>query len=91
MTLTKMPTPQFVDFTKAWSGESVGTAMNAKASFRRDYERPTLIVMGSESRGLSRAVSDACVTLVSIPMREGVESLNVATATALMLFEAAQT
>jgi tRNA G18 (ribose-2'-O)-methylase SpoU len=25
--------------------------------------------------------------LVSIPMREGVESLNVATATALMLFE----
>jgi tRNA G18 (ribose-2'-O)-methylase SpoU len=28
--------------------------------------------------------------LVSIPMREGVESLNVATATALLLFEAAQ-
>jgi RNA methyltransferase, TrmH family len=88
MTVTRMPTPQFVDFAKAWPGESVGTAMNAKASYRRDYERPTLIVMGSESRGLSRSVSETCETLVSIPMREGVESLNVATATALMLFEA---
>jgi RNA methyltransferase, TrmH family len=88
VTLTRMLAPQFVDFLKSWPGESVGTAMNAKANYRRDYERPTLLVMGSESRGLSRAVAEACETLVSIPMREGVESLNVATATALMLFEA---
>jgi RNA methyltransferase, TrmH family len=89
-TVTKMPTPRFADFAKAWPGECVGTAMKAKANYRRAYERPTLIVMGSESRGLTRAVSEACQTLVSIPMREGVESLNVATATALLLFEAAQ-
>ena len=84
--LVRMPSPQFVDFAKAWPGESVGTAMGAKAGYRRRYESPTLIVMGSESRGLSKAVSAACKTLVSIPMREGVESLNLATATALMLY-----
>jgi RNA methyltransferase, TrmH family len=85
--ITRMPTPQFVQFQKSWPGESIGTSMTAKASYRRRYERPTLIIMGSESRGLSRGVSEACETLVSIPMREGVESLNVATATALILFE----
>ncbi len=87
MPLVKMPTPQFVEFAKGWSGESVGTIMGAKASYRREYKRPTLLVMGSESRGLSAPVVAACKSQVSIPMREGVESLNVATASALMLFE----
>jgi RNA methyltransferase, TrmH family len=85
--LVKMPTPQFVEFLSGWQGESVGTVMGAKASYRRTYKSPTLVVMGSESRGLTAPVSQACKTLVSIPMRQGVESLNVATATALMLFE----
>ena len=88
MTLVRMPQKQFVDFLSAWPGESVGTAMNAKASYRRAYEAPTLLVLGSESRGLSRDVAAACQTLVSIPMRDGVESLNVATAAALMLYAA---
>jgi RNA methyltransferase, TrmH family len=87
--LVRMPPPQFVDFMRGWPGESVGTVMDAKAGYRRKYDTPTLVVMGSESRGLSKAVSSACTTLVSIPMREGVESLNVATATALMLYQVA--
>jgi RNA methyltransferase, TrmH family len=86
--LVKMPTPQFVEFLSGWQGESVGTVMAAKQSYRREYKLPTLLVLGSESRGLTSPVSQACKTLVSIPMRKGVESLNVATATALMLFEA---
>jgi RNA methyltransferase, TrmH family len=86
--LVKMPTPQFVDFLAAWPGDSVGASMTAKDNYRRDYGLPTVLVMGSESRGLTEPVAQACKTLVSIPMRAGVESLNVATATALMLFEA---
>jgi TrmH family RNA methyltransferase len=46
-----------------------------------------MIVMGSEARGLSPGVAAACRKLVRIPMAKGVESLNVATATALMLYE----
>jgi RNA methyltransferase, TrmH family len=88
--LVKMPTAAFVDFLKSWPGDSVGTAMAAKLSYRRDYASPTLLALGSESRGLSPAAAAACKTLVSIPMRDGVESLNVATATALMLFEVAR-
>jgi RNA methyltransferase, TrmH family len=87
MPLVKMPTPQFVEFLNGWQGESVGTTMGAKASYRREYKSPTLIIMGSESRGLTTPVAQACKTFVRIPMRDGVQSLNVATATALMLFE----
>lgn len=87
--LVRMPQKQFVDFAKGWSGESVGTVMGAKAGFRRAYAAPTLIVLGSESRGLSPDVAASCKFKVSIPMRTGVESLNVATAAALMLYQAA--
>ena len=86
--LTRMPQDSFVGFLNSWPGETVGTVMSAKANYKRSYEQPTLIVMGSESRGLSKTVSATCNTLVSIPMREGVESLNVATATAIMLYAA---
>ncbi len=88
MPLVKMPTAQFVAFLISWPGECVGTMMAEKMSYRRAYQRPTLLVLGSESRGLSAPVVQGCNMLVSIPMREGVESLNVAAASALLLFEA---
>ncbi len=87
VTITKMPTASFIDFTKAWPGDSVATRMDAKQDFRRDYKSPTLLVMGSEARGLSDSISSACKQRVRIPMKHGVESLNVAAATALMLYQ----
>jgi TrmH family RNA methyltransferase len=61
--------------------------MGATADFRRSYKSPALVVLGSESRGLSNEVAAACNTKVCIPMRHGVESLNVATAAALLLYQ----
>ena len=46
-------------------------------------ERAGIIVLGSEAHGLSRQD----LKLVTIPLREGVESLNVAAAAAVILFE----
>ena len=85
--LARMPQQSFVDFAGAWPGESVATRMDAKDDFRRAYKGPTLIAMGSESRGLSDSVSKACKTKVRIPMKQGVESLNVAAAAALLLYQ----
>jgi tRNA G18 (ribose-2'-O)-methylase SpoU len=42
-----------------------------------------MIVLGSEAHGLSRQD----LKLVTVPLTEGVESLNVAAAAALILFE----
>ena len=82
------PVPDFLDLIKAWPGETVGTQMKARENYRRAYTSPTLLVMGSEGKGLSEEAAAACSTLVAIPMKGGAESLNVAIATGLMLFEA---
>ncbi|MDE2384304.1 MAG: RNA methyltransferase [Alphaproteobacteria bacterium] len=85
--VTRMPQQSFIDFLKAWPGDSVATRMDAKQDFRRPYQAPSLVVMGSEARGLSDSISSACKVKVRIPMKSGVESLNVATAAALLLYQ----
>lgn len=85
--IAHMPREKLLDLIKGWPGDSVATAMAAASDFRTEYKRPTLVVMGSEARGLSQSVQAACSKLVSIPMVKGVESLNVATAAALILYE----
>ncbi len=86
--LVRMEQKPFLDLCRSWPGETVGTRMQAAESYRRPYRSPTLIVMGSEGKGLSAEAAAACSTLVRIPMPGGAESLNVAIATGLMLFEA---
>jgi RNA methyltransferase, TrmH family len=53
-----------------------------------DYTQPSLIVVGNEGAGLSDPLLQAADVRVSIPVSAGVESLNVAIATAVMLYEA---
>jgi 23S rRNA (guanosine2251-2'-O)-methyltransferase len=48
---------------------------------------PLVLVVGSEERGLSHLVRDRCDAFVRIPMFGKVDSLNAATATAVVLFE----
>ncbi len=86
--LVRMETAAFIALCKSWRGDVVGTHLKGIEDFRRSYKSPTLFVMGSERRGLSEELAAACSSLVRIPMPGGAESLNVATATALMLYEA---
>ena len=86
--LVRIETQAFIALCKGWPGDVVGTDMKAREDFRRTYRPPTLLVMGSEGHGLSEDVAESCRTLVRIPMPGGAESLNVATAAALMLYEA---
>jgi TrmH family RNA methyltransferase len=55
-----------------------------------DFRGPTLLVLGNETRGLSRAWREACDALVSIPMAGSASSLNVAAAAAIALYEVAR-
>jgi len=51
---------------------------------------PVAIVIGSEAHGLSAEIIDRCNQRVTIPMVPSVESINAATAGAVLLFEAAR-
>jgi RNA methyltransferase, TrmH family len=53
-----------------------------------DYTQPTLVLVGNEGAGLSDALINAATLQVSIPLSAGIESLNAAIATAIILYEA---
>ena len=89
--LIRMEAGKLIELCREWPGETVGTHLAARDSYRRSYREPTLLLMGSEGRGLSVELTSACSTLVRIPMHEGADSLNVSIATALMLFEMRKT
>jgi len=52
-----------------------------------DLTKPTAILLGNESQGLP-GIEWSGIRAVRIPMAPGVESLNVASAGAILLFEA---
>jgi tRNA G18 (ribose-2'-O)-methylase SpoU len=55
-----------------------------------DFTCDCCVVFGTEGTGISPAVLAACDEAVAIPMAEGVDSLNVAAAAAVFLYEAAR-
>lgn len=55
-----------------------------------DLRGPTVLVVGNETRGLTRAWREACDHIVSIPMVGAASSLNAGVAGSLVLHEALQ-
>lgn len=68
----------------------VGLAGEGTASLAEALapDLPTVIVLGSEGDGIRRLVAEKCDDLARIPMPGGFESLNVANACAIALYEA---
>lgn len=81
------------DAFEAWRRKaglaSVAASVNGTA--RHDLvnlQQDTVILMGNEQAGLPPDVEADCDQLVLIPMRGGADSLNLAQATAIMVYEA---
>ena len=86
--LVKVERAAFIAWAEGWPGDRIGTHLDAIADFRDGgYAGPTLLVMGREGPGLSDEVGTICNRLVKIPMAGQLDSLNLAVATALMLYE----
>jgi len=66
----------------------VGMAGEAATSiYAANLTGATVVVMGSEGKGMRRLVRESCDQLIHIPMPGTVESLNVSVATGVALFE----
>lgn len=77
----------------AWAGAHhlpvVGTSDRAAADYAaHPFPESFVLLMGSERQGLPRALEATTDVLVRIPMAGAVDSLNLAVATALVLYEA---
>ncbi len=52
-------------------------------------DRPVVVVVGSEGKGLSRLVTETCDQIVSIPISSATESLNAGIAASVALYQIA--
>lgn len=78
----------FVDWTRQHGSQIVGASPAAETDYRAaSYHRPLVLLMGGEQRGLSAQQQARCDQVVRIPMVGRVDSLNLAVATGLMLYE----
>lgn len=67
----------------------IAASMNGSVRHdRAEYQGHSILLMGNEQSGLPAHVEAGCDTLVRIPMRGGADSLNLAQASAILLYEA---
>ncbi|KAB2843947.1 MAG: RNA methyltransferase [Burkholderiales bacterium] len=77
-----------VAVAERFPGKRVGTVVRGGASlFETALDGPVAFLFGNEGAGLSEALSEAVDLRLSIPMPGGMESLNVASAAAIVIFE----
>jgi len=75
----------------SWGMRRIGARATGGAAYHdADLRGPTALVLGNEAHGLAPEVEAVLDGLISIPMAEPAESLNVAAAAAVLCFEAAR-
>jgi TrmH family RNA methyltransferase len=86
--IAKASVEDFLAWRKGWPGCVAGALLTATTDYRAAaYEKPTLILMGNEQQGLPPDLAAACDLAVKIPMRGRADSLNLAVATGIMIYQ----
>ena len=73
------------------NGENYATYsahLQGKTFYDYDYKNSTIFCIGNEGNGLSDELSDTTKFKIKIPMMGNVESLNAATASTVLMYEA---
>lgn len=80
---------QLLPLAKRYRIQLVGTSLQATAScYHYDYRVATWFIVGNEGQGISLDIQPFLDDNIIIPMRGQTESLNVAMATTVLLYEA---
>jgi TrmH family RNA methyltransferase len=78
-----------LDWSRSKGFSTVGASADANRSYAEvDWTAPHLLFMGSEAHGIPTNLEGKLDRMVSIPMDGNVESLNLAVAAGIILFEA---
>ncbi len=87
--VAKASEQDFLSWRKNFSGLVAGTHLKGAVDYRTvAYAgKPVVLLMGNEQQGLPDSLAAACDRLVLIPQAGRADSLNLAVATGVMLFE----
>lgn len=86
--LIKATFDEFAQWKQRYKPSAIGTSDAASIDYRATtYHRPIVLLMGSEREGLSPSQQSVCDQMVQIPMVGRSDSLNLAVATGIVLYE----
>lgn len=87
--LYKASEAEFLNWRKGFSGLVVGTHLKGAVDYRTiPYKKkPVILMMGNEQQGLPDILAESCDKLARIPQEGRADSLNLAIATGIMLYE----
>jgi TrmH family RNA methyltransferase len=89
LALVRTAAPELFACVHAAGGSILGATPDGSVDYRSArFREPTVIFLGSERSGLTVAARDRCDVLVRIPMVRSVDSLNLAVAGSILLYEA---
>ncbi len=84
----KTTTAEFIRFAQRWPAPIIGTALMASTDYRKaDWQLPSILLMGNEQSGLTDELVSISTELIRLPMRGQSDSLNLAVATGICLYE----
>ena len=82
-------TSEIIEFLKSNSINIFCAALQASKDYhKQNYTKPTAIVVGTESTGLSQEWLDNSTQNIIIPMQGEIDSMNVSVAAGILIFEA---
>ena len=76
-----------IEFLKTKGFWVYGSAMDGKAIYKTKFPKRTVLIMGSEGKGIGQLTQRLCDHMVTIPMTGHIDSLNVSVATGIVLYE----
>lgn len=84
----RCPVSEFLAWKSSQDFMLIGTSPQAKTDYRlMHYPERCIIFMGGERKGLSAEHQALCDTMIKIPMEGTLDSLNLAIATSIILYE----
>ena len=89
MPVAKATIEAFLAWRRTFPGLVAGTHLKGAVDYRSvDFSKgPVLLMMGNEQQGLPEELASTCDKLLRIPQAGRADSLNLAVATGVMLFE----
>lgn len=82
---------EFVKWAHSGNYQLIGTSAHGEVDYQTLVpQKPWILVLGNEQKGLTAAQTNACDVAVSVPMKGRVSSLNLAVAAGVLLYQFTQ-
>ena len=88
--IISMSSEEFVTLAKKWQLNLLVADMDGENIFTFNCDKQIGLIVGNEGQGVSDQLIEICSNKVRIPMKEGVESLNVAISGGIIMYQIAK-